>query len=766
MNTENTEFLLTCKDGMSQGPVLSGVEAHGQLDGVLFELMVRQTYRNTSDRNLEVVYTFPLPSQAVLLGFASELNGARMQGQVVRRREAEQRYEQALSEGDAPVMLESLGDGLHTANIGNLQAGDELVIELRFAQLLCFEQGRLRLSIPTTIAPRFGDPAGAGLQPQQAPQVSLTAAYPLDLSIRVGKAFDGMPVECATHRMAMEPQAQDPLCRLYRLEPGARLDRDVVLNIQVEGQAPSLLVTSQDLAAPAAGFVAMAAFQPQVEAPRSSIALKLLVDCSGSMAGDSMASARSVLKGVLGQLSDEDSISLTRFGSTIEHVKRPTRAVAETRHGLMPAITRMEADLGGTEMASALGAVFALKAAGQEASKDVLLLTDGEIWEADAVIARARASQHRVFVIGLGASPAEGVLRRLAEATGGAAEFVTPGEALEAAARRMLARMRQPRYSSASVEWGTQPVWQTQLPGNVYGGDTVVAFAGFASPCALAPRLAAQDEQGQGRTLASTERVTESSGSTLPRMAAARRMAQCEGEQALALALSHQLLSAQTHCILVHVRDADDKAADEAQLHQVSSMLAAGWGATATVMAAGRATPAMAAPARDAGLMFSMRRGGAPADGGARSGVHFSDAAAPISFSRKQASIDDHATLRELAEAVLARLLDGHAASLDPHCRALDLHDDLRAAIDEVTAKVPEPSLAWLLLAHWVNTRSGGLHDAALAKALAPELGRLDGSAIDAALRVFDRSLGLYGLDDWTSSRLRRLGRSLRQIVA
>ncbi|MCY4745644.1 VIT domain-containing protein, partial [Pelomonas sp. UHG3] len=118
MNTEHSAFLLSSIDNNAPVPVLCGVQAQGMLDGVLFEMTVRQTYRNTSDSNLEVVYTFPLPSQAVLLGFASELNGSRLQGQVVRKHQAEQQYEQALSDGDAPVMLEALGDGLHTANIG------------------------------------------------------------------------------------------------------------------------------------------------------------------------------------------------------------------------------------------------------------------------------------------------------------------------------------------------------------------------------------------------------------------------------------------------------------------------------------------------------------------------------------------------------------------------------------------------------------------------------------------------------------------------
>lgn len=46
-------FILTGTHG-APGPVLCGVQASGRLDGVLFELTLRQTYRNTLDRVLEL----------------------------------------------------------------------------------------------------------------------------------------------------------------------------------------------------------------------------------------------------------------------------------------------------------------------------------------------------------------------------------------------------------------------------------------------------------------------------------------------------------------------------------------------------------------------------------------------------------------------------------------------------------------------------------------------------------------------------------------
>ncbi len=180
----------------------------------------------------------------------------------------------------------------------------------------------------------------------------------------------------------------------------------------------------------------------------------------------------------------------------MRHLLKPTACSRATLRYLKIDVDAIDANLGGTEMAAALQAVFGLRLPKARDTADVLLLTDGEVWQADAMIAAAKASGHRIFAIGVGSSPAEGVLRSLAEATGGACEFATPGEALEAAAGRMLSRMRQPPWRHPRIDWGSEPVWQTLLPVNVFGGDTVIAFAGMP-PAAGAPsvRLLALDAQ-------------------------------------------------------------------------------------------------------------------------------------------------------------------------------------------------------------------------------------------------------------------------------
>ena len=68
-------------------------------------------------------------------------------------------------------------------------------------------------------------------------------------------------------------------------------------------------------------------------------------------------------------------------------------------------------------------------------------------------------------------------------------------------------------------------------------------------------------------------------------MAAALRIESAGKEEALALALRHQLLTAQTNCVIVHERAEGEKATDLPQLQKIAQMHAAGWGGVGTVHA-------------------------------------------------------------------------------------------------------------------------------------------------------------------------------------
>jgi Ca-activated chloride channel family protein len=558
---------------------LQGVTAKGTLNGLLFELAVEQRYRNPAETNIEAVYTFPLPSGAVLLDFEVKLGGKTLTGVVVEKRVAEAKYEEAIGQGDTAIMLERAGDGLCTVNLGNLMAGEEATIRYRYAQLLRFEHGSVRLTIPTVIAPRYGDPSAAGLQPHQQPVSDLQVAYPFALTIDVRGAIAAGRIASPSHRIATASTAQGVTVSLAQ---DAYLDRDFVLAID-QLASTSFATVARD----GDGYVALASFcadvpHNQSEAP---LRLKVVVDCSGSMNGDSMDAAKRALHRIFAGLTPADRFTLSRFGSTVHHdVAALTAATPEAIRAAADHLSAMAANLGGTEMEAALRSVFAL--GGTEAAADVLLITDGEIWNADSLVAAARAAGQRVFTVGIGASPTEGVLRRLADTTGGACEFVAPDEDAEAGILRMFARLRSPRVDRADVAWPGAPAWVTTAPRSLFGGETIHVFAGYAAAPTgdVAIRLVPAGE-GEPLEARATLRAAVDSADTLARMAGAKRIESADAESRLALALQYQLLTDATNFIVVHERTEGEKAVDLPQLQQVAQMHAAGWGGVGSVRA-------------------------------------------------------------------------------------------------------------------------------------------------------------------------------------
>lgn len=223
-------------------------------------------------------------------------------------------------------------------------------------------------------------------------------------------------------------------------------------------------------------------------------------------------------------------------------------------------------------------------------------------------------------MVGIGASPAEGLIRRLAEVTGGACEFVHAGEQTETAILRMFHRMRSPIASNVRVQWptGCQVLMSTEPPVSVFNGDDVTVFAhlgteqleGLQGPV----RLLATMADGSPAELAQLNAgFFEDGGNTLARLAMAEHdrqirdieddMSSHKNEPLGALAKKYQLITPDTNLVLFKQRSPDEQAADMPDLLPVKFMLAAGWCGYGSIMSSDAAPQTFSIPSmwRNAG---------------------------------------------------------------------------------------------------------------------------------------------------------------------
>ncbi len=578
--------------------MLLGVKASGAVKGRLLVMTLEQAYRNTSSKNTEISYTFPLPFGAVLMEVDVTLNGLVLKGEVSPRNIARAKYEEAISKGNSSIMLERNRDGSYTLELGNLIAREECRILVRYAQVLATEHGQVRLMLPTTIAPRYGNPIIQGrLQPHQVPVTDMAAEYPFDISLTLMGEMANTNVGSPSHKTSFYRNGND---LVIKLSQRGYLDRDFILVIdQLKNDSAAMLCN--DLYEDGQHAV-MAFFSPCIESNVSQpIAAKVLVDCSSSMSGDSIEAARRALKGIIDELVKDDKFSLSRFGSSYEHRSRGMwSGTAQAKASAMRWVSNLHANLGGTDMAEALISTIAIANIGKS---DILLITDGEIEGIDEVIEVARKSKHRVFIVAIGASPAEVHLRRLAIATGGHCDFVAPGEDVEPAVLRMSTRMRSVRATDIRVQWpdSLNLRWAQKVQNYAFENDVLNVCAFLDSPAEMSGlgsvKLWGRMDGQSGEVLMAEMPLTPSESSTniVARLTAyskyqelmqARQDVGASASLSVTqdLAVAYKLVTDETNFVLVHEGSEAEKALEIPDAHKVPQMLAAGWGGTGSVV--------------------------------------------------------------------------------------------------------------------------------------------------------------------------------------
>jgi Ca-activated chloride channel family protein len=237
-------------------------------------------------------------------------------------------------------------------------------------------------------------------------------------------------------------------------------------------------------------------------------------------------------------------------------------------------------------------------------SADVLLITDGDVWNIENILASARISGHRVYTIGVGSAPAESLLRELAKDTGGASEFVTPREDMRGAVDRILTCMRSAQEVRFAIKWNAiedqhkDHDWASTLPPQLIDGETVHLYARLPAKTEKPPVLICKTlvkEEEQEVSSAKPLSITWDTEGIVARLVAAAQIGELtEGKAdtklAKSLAMKYQLVTQHTNLFLVHERAEENKADGLPKLQQVAQMQAAGFGGYGSVT---RAAPVM-----------------------------------------------------------------------------------------------------------------------------------------------------------------------------
>ncbi len=464
------------------GPIpLEGVAISGEVFGGCARVRVAQRYCNRESHPVEAIYTFPMPSDSVLVGFAMTFAGRRIDGVVREREEAFRQYDEAISAGHGAALLEPERPNIFTAQVGNLLPGEETLVEVDYAQRLSADEGTLRWAIPTLVAPRYipsrplGDRTGHGRadptdRVPDADRITPPVGAPT-YGLKMDLLFDAGPdsmVESPSHAIRVAREGERVRVTFAQAEVG--LDRDVVLTVRHAAPGPLTAVAAHREGARPGVFaltVVPDLFDPEAAPARQTV--QFVIDVSGSMNGASIVEARAALRLCLRHLREGDCFNIVAFNH--QHRSFSEEPVPLTQATLERAdrwVDALKAE-GGTELVAPL--IQAL-----DSSPDVvMLLTDGQVGNESEILARAERARGRarVYSFGIGTNVSDVVLRDLARRTSGGVEFIHPGERIDEKVVAQFARAIASRVADARVSFHGVEIKDLapELPGPLIDGE-------------------------------------------------------------------------------------------------------------------------------------------------------------------------------------------------------------------------------------------------------------------------------------------------------
>lgn len=443
---------------------LKGAQYKGRLTESLLCWTIEQTFVNSSDQAVELQYAFPLHSDAVVLKVSAKIGDREFHSQIKPKTQAAMDYQDQVAEGNSAILIELNSERQYEITIGNILPGETLVVSYETAQILRYQHGSARVVLPTTIAAAYS--VGESHRRFEL-DFSDQTRYAMQASLELDGGLIAARVSSPSHKITFQGGATLKI----QIAGESFLNKDFVLQLDGLGELSpvGLLVKNPFAKNPDSDVTAMASKVPgnyiglidYVQNPMGLTAdghlallkpveLKILIDCSGSMGGDVMDSARSALKSIVEQLSPVDRISLSRFGSEVNILQSSTTpATARLIKTLHQHIDETDANMGGTEMAKAIQAVAKIPSKGPS---DILLITDGEVDGLDTMVSTAVNSQHRLFIVAIGCDAKESLLSTVAQQTGGAVEFVTRGEFTQEVVERLFLTLRGSSFNNLQVD--------------------------------------------------------------------------------------------------------------------------------------------------------------------------------------------------------------------------------------------------------------------------------------------------------------------------
>lgn len=467
----------------------------GKILPVGARLMVRHVFRSGESRPMEVIYAFALPRDATMRQFIVTGEGFRVRSRLKSTEEAVKEYEAGIQQGRLATLARQYGDGLVNLTVGNIRPNETVVVLLEVLAGVEAHDNGLRFRFPFTLAPSYHrrtrtmevEPGVGEIElPEEGfddlilprYQKGATDLHEVGFSLSITMAQPIAEVSSPSHAVRVKVGAEQRT-RVTHAAGREAPDRDLVLDVATrEARTCILAGPGKDGKQRFAALLPSRAFGEAAAAPRQVV---FVLDRSGSMGGVPIEQAKKALEACLGALAADDEFGIIAFDDKVERFDSEMRkGDRHNRDQARKFLASIDAR-GGTELAPAVAAAVKLL---EHAAGDILVMTDGQVFGTEQILAGARAGGVRLHCLGIGTASQDRFLTLLARETGGVCRFLSPRERVDLPAVELFASLGRPLVSGlkARVEGAGGGHIAPDPPSAVFAGTPFALFGHTEQP--------------------------------------------------------------------------------------------------------------------------------------------------------------------------------------------------------------------------------------------------------------------------------------------
>lgn len=473
---------------------LKATDVTTNINGIIAETYVRQTYVNEGSTPINARYVFPVSTDVAVHGMKMEIGNQIVTARIKEKEEAKKEYEEAKSEGKSASLLQQKRPNVFTMDVANIMPGETASIELHYTEMINPVEGIYEFVFPTVAGPRYIAPAASDSSKKEntdkanaetdwavIPYLPEGETPPAEYHITVNLAT-GVPIgelSCKSHEIQVARETDSTACITLKNPDDYAGNRDFILKYSLTGEEikSGLVFTEGE-----SENYFMLTLQPPEHYTLDTIPPReyiFVLDVSGSMNGYPLNTAKELIEKLVSDLRETDTFNLILFSGTSAQMS-PTSLPA-TKANVKKALKMINAQKGGggTSLAPALEDALAIPA-DENVARSIVIITDGYISNEQSIfdLINENMGDASFFSFGIGTAVNSYLIDGIATAGFGESFSVTDSADAKDCAERFRTYIQAPLLTNISVTYEGFDVYDVEpaVPATLFAKKPIVLF--------------------------------------------------------------------------------------------------------------------------------------------------------------------------------------------------------------------------------------------------------------------------------------------------